>query len=160
MLPAALVAVLALAAVVQLAVTDAVELPPAGPIGVGAPLPPVREPQPRGVPGLILSRPLFAPPVSAGAGGEEGEGAAADPLGGVAILGTVAVGRIRYAVVQQGGVTRRVGVGGTVAGWRVLALGQDGAVLGRGAERLRRDYGAGTGNGGASNDEPTAEDQQ
>jgi hypothetical protein len=161
LLPAALVAVLAFAAVLQLLVTDAVELPPAGPIGVGAPLPPVREPDVRGVPGVILSRPLFAPPASGGAASEGDEAAPADPLGGAAILGTIGIGRARYAMVRQAGAVRRVTIGGSIAGWRVLALGDEGAVLGRGAERLRRGYGAGaaTGNGGAS-DDASAEDQQ
>lgn len=161
LLPAALVVVLAVAAGVQLLVTDAVELPPIGPIGVGAPVPPVRDPDARGVPGVILSRPLFAPPAGGGGGGEGEAAAPADPLGGAAIVGTVGVGVARYAVVQQGRATRRVFVGGTVAGWRLLALGPDGALLGRGRERLRRAYGAAIeGTGGASQDEPSAEDQQ
>lgn len=164
MLPAALVAALAVMAVAQLAITEPVELPPVGPIGVGAPLALLNDPQPRGVPGLIASRPIFAPPATANAGSDDGEAAVIDPLGGAAIVGTVGVGRLRYAVVQLGRATRRVSIGGTISGWRLIGLGDDAALLARGAERLRRPYGAGTGGtenkSGSSADEPASEDQQ
>lgn len=164
LLPAALVAVLAFAALVQLVATDAVDLPSVGPIGVGAPLPPVREPDPRGVPGAILSRAIFAPHRAAATSGDGGgDSAPADPLGGATILGSVGVGRARYAMVQQDGAIRRVGIGGTIAGWRLVGLGQEGALLVRGRERLRRSFGAGgattRGNGGSSSDDVASEDQ-
>lgn len=153
---------LGVAAMLQLAITDPVALPAPGPIGVGSPLPVVRDPPPRGVPGAILSRPLFAPPLTGGAAAGEDGAAAADPLEGATILGTVAVGRARYAVVQVGGATRRVAIGGTVAGWRLLALGADTAVLGRGRERLRRSYGSGTVTDGtdAGQADASSEDQE
>lgn len=145
LLPALLAAVLAVAALLQFALTDGVALPPTGPVGVGAPVSPVADPVPRGIPGAVLARPLFAPSAtSGGGGGGAADAAPADPLGGAQIAGSIGVGRTRVAIVTlPGGRLRRVGIGGVIAGWRLVALTDEGAVLARGRERLRRGFASG-----------------
>lgn len=146
-----LAGVLALTLASQLLLPDAVALPPAGPIGAGALLPRVADPAPRGVPGAVLARPIFAPSGAPAGGGTDGETvAAADPLGGATIAGFIGVGRARAAIVSQDGRVRRVGIGGTIAGWRLVGLTAEGAVLARGGERLRRGFAEGAGGDSAS----------
>lgn len=140
-LPAALAALLGAMALAQLAWTDPVELPEAGPIGGGTPALAVADPGSRGVPPALGSRALFSPAATPGSGQAQ---AAADPLGGAAVLGAVGVGRTRYLVVQQNGAARRVAIGGSVAGWRVIGVSDSAALLARGRERLTRPFGAGT----------------
>lgn len=153
--PAAFVAALAMMALAQFLLTDAVELPAVGPVGAGAPVAPVADPGTRGIPQTIMQRPIFAPSATA-AGGEDGD-TGPDPLGGVAIAGSVGVGRMRYVVVQEpGAALRRVGVGGTIAGWRLVGITDEAALLARGGERLRRPFGGKAGDG-ESQDKP--EDQ-
>ncbi len=149
LLPAVLTGVLALTLAVQFALPETIDLPPAGPIGAGALMPRLADPRPRGVPAAVLARPIFAPS-GATADGEEGV-AAADPLGGAVIAGFIGVGRARVALVTEGKTVRRVGVGGTIAGWRLVGLTPEAALLRRGGERLVRPYptgGAGSAAGG------------
>jgi hypothetical protein len=143
LLPAALVALLGTMALVQLVLTDPVDLPATGPIGGGGAQAALADPGSRGVPPAFAERALFSPTALPGAAGAAGAAQAADPLGGAAILGLVGVGRARYLVVQVAGSTRRVAIGGTVAGWRVIGVSDSAALLARGRERLTRPFGAG-----------------
>jgi hypothetical protein len=142
-LPLALAALLAVAAAFQLLAADPVgrDLPEPPPVGrpprafVPPPLPPAQGP-------AILARAMFAP--VAGAAGQGSTAAApADPLAGVAVAGMIQVGRASYAIVQQGARITRVPLGGRIAGFRLSALRQDGAVLTRGAERRVVPFGSG-----------------
>jgi hypothetical protein len=139
-----LAGVLLLVLLTQFVLTDTVPLPEGGPIGAGALMPRLSDPAPRGVPAAVLGRPIFAPTdtvaSSDGDGDEAGEG---NVLGGAAIVGSIGVGRARVAVVTEGGLIRRVGVGGSIAGWRLAAITQEGVVLTRGGERLERPFTAG-----------------
>ncbi|WP_375287651.1 hypothetical protein [Sphingomonas sp.] len=142
LLPAMLAGVLLLVLLTQFVLTDTVPLPEGGPIGAGALMPRLSDPSPRGVPAAVLGRPIFAPTddVVSEDGDEAGE---SNVLGGAAIVGSIGVGRARVAVVTEGGRIRRVGVGGSIAGWRLAAITQEGVVLTRGGERLERPFTAG-----------------
>lgn len=157
LLPAALVAVLGAMALVQFVLTDPVDLPATGPIGGGGAQAALSDPGSRGVPPAFASRALFTPAALPGAGGAAAQ-AAADPLGGAAILGLVGVGRARYLVVQVAGSTRRVAIGGSVAGWRVIGVSDSAALLARGRERLTRPFGAG-GAAAAADSEPESSEE-
>ncbi len=158
LLPAALVAVLGAMALVQLVLTDPVDLPATGPIGGGGAQAALADPGSRGVPAAFASRALFSPAALPGAAGAAQ--AAADPLGGAAILGLVGIGRARYLVVQQGGASRRVAIGGSVAGWRVIGVSDSAALLARGRQRLTRPFGpSGTAAADTSEPEPSEESE-
>jgi len=93
------------------------------------------------VPPSILAHPIFAPRVPMSLGGATP--AVVAPLGGAAIAGVVSIGKARYAIVRDiAGKVSHVRLGGSVAGWRIAALDQDGATLTKGAERLHLAYGA------------------
>jgi hypothetical protein len=112
-------------AVAQLALPERIALPPGGAVArIGlTPLP--AAPPPVVAPPLLASRDLFAPPAK-----RSGAAGATDPLGGAVIAGVVQQGRLRVGVVQQAsGKVRYIGVGGTIAGWRLAALGQTDARL-------------------------------
>ena len=158
LLPAALVAVLGAMALVQLVLTDPVDLPDAGAIGGGGAQAALADPGSRGVPPAFASRALFSPAAMPRAAGAAA--AAPDPLGGVAILGLVGVGRVRYLVVQQNGATRRVAIGGTVAGWRVIGVSDSAALLARGRERLTRSFGAGGADAAGNSESDTSEESE
>ena len=157
--PLGLAAVLALAAAFQLLAGDPAErdLPEPPPVGASARVfvPP---PAPPGDGAAVVARAMFAP-VAGGAGGAPGTpGAAAapvDPLAGVAIAGSIRVGRASYAVVQRGARVARVPLGGGIAGFRLRALLPEGAVLTRGGERRVVPYGS----GGAAAAPPPGEEQ-
>lgn len=153
LLPAALAALLGGMAVVQLALTDPVDLPATGPIGGGGMQAALADPGSRGVPPALAGRALFSPAALPGAAGAQ---ASADPLGAAAILGVVGVGRARYLIVEQGGATRRVAVGGSIAGWRVIGVSENAALLAHGRERLTRPFGAG---GAAGNSQPESSEE-
>jgi hypothetical protein len=158
LLPAALVAVLGAMALVQLVLTDPVDLPATGPIGGGGAQAALADPGSRGIPAAFAERALFSPAALPGAAGAAA--AAPDPLGGVAILGLVGVGRTRYLVVQQNGATRRVSIGGTVAGWRVIGVSDSAALLARGRERLTRSFGAGEAAAADNTESDTSEESE
>lgn len=142
LLPAMLAGVLLLVLLTQFVLTDTVPLPEGGPVGAGALMPRLSDPAARGVPAAVLSRPIFAPSDTV-ADGSEGE-ASGDPLGGAAVVGSIGIGRARVAMVTEAGRIRRVGIGGSIAGWRLAAITPDGVVLTRGGERLERPFAAGT----------------
>jgi len=138
-LPALLALVLALAAVLQMAMTAAVELPPTGyavaPVKAG-PLPAVA---PQRADAVILERPLFGPRLAAVDGETAGPAAA---LGGAVVAGSVRIGRVPYAVVvRPDRTTVRLAVGGRIDGWRLAALGAETARFVRGNERIEVAYG-------------------
>ena len=138
-----LAGVLLLVLLMQFVLTDTVPLPDGGPIGAGALMPRLADPAPRGVPAAVLDRPIFAPADTVASGADEDGSAAGDPLGGAAVVGSIGIGRARAAMVTEGGRIRRVGIGGTVAGWRLAAITGEGVVLTRGGERLVRPFAAG-----------------
>lgn len=141
MLPALLALVLALLFVVQFILPGDVPEPPVAPPGVGAvPAGALAMTVGRTVkPQELLHRPLFAPRGAMSVAGS----APPSPLGGAAIAGSVARGRRLMAVVRGGdGRIFMVPLGGTVSGWRIVALGQGGAVLRKGGETLELPYGA------------------
>jgi len=102
--------------------------------GWSAPLVPVVS-----VPPVLLARDLFASH-QASSGSPV---AAVAPLGGAVVVGSVRVGRRLYAVVQAPtGASGRLPLGGTLRGWRLSRLDDDGAHFTRGPERLDIAFGA------------------
>jgi hypothetical protein len=140
--PARLPAVLALGlvamAALQLALPSPIDLPPADSVarvGIG-PLP--ADPAPVFIPASLTDGGLFAP-----VAGAPGAAAATDPLGGVTIAGVVQKGRMRLALVVGPGTTMHyVAAGGQIAGWRLVSLGQSGALLRRAGDHIDLAYGA------------------
>ena len=142
-LPFLLVPVLAAMAVVQMASPEHIALPPAGTVARIALAPLPGAPPVVIAPPLLASRNMFAAPVKRG-----GPDSANDPLDGAIIAGVVQQGRLRVGVVQQAsgpggpGKVRYVGIGGTIAGWRLAALDQSQARLTHGpAQSLIVTYG-------------------
>lgn len=131
-----LTALLVAALAVQLLTVDAIELPPAGPVGGRRTVAAV--PAVSGATGtsIILARSMFAPvAVSAGAG--------ASPLAGIAIIGSVGIGRDVFAVVQRpDNRTARVRIGGQIGEWRLKAIRDNQALLTRQEEQISVPFGA------------------
>lgn len=138
-LPALLVLVLAAAAVLQLALPYANDLPTDGGM-----IRPARITPPPQLPRIIIpvsfsDRDLFSPDLAA----STAAAAPTDVLGGSVIAGTVQRGRGLAAVVQErSGRIRYVGPGGAIAGWRISRLTANGATLTRGAKTITAAYGA------------------
>jgi len=117
-----------------------VALPPALPVsGAGAvatTIPNPRAPAAR----VVFDRPLFAPrqsPFAAANGGE------APVLGGAAVAGTVTLGRRNFAVVRRpDGAVSNLAIGGTISGWRLVALTAQGALFVKSGVRRIVAYGA------------------
>lgn len=137
-LPALLVPVLAGIAVLQLALPNAVALPPGGSVagvGGGRAIPDPARVLP---PVSLIARSPFTP-----VAGGNSNGAASDPLGGAVIAGTVQVGRARVAMVMEpSGHIRQVPPGGSIGGWRLVGLTASGARLSRGGNQLEVAFGA------------------
>ncbi len=138
-LPALIVPVLAAAALLQVMLPYADDLPAGGtPARPKRIAPPPQSPRVT-VPAVLLARSLFTP-VS---GQATAAAAPTDVLGGATIAGTVQRGRRVVAVVQERtGKIRYVGPGGTIAGWRISGLTARGARLTRGNEQFNAAYGA------------------
>ncbi len=138
-LPVLLAPLLVALAGLQLALPARVELPVV--VGVarvgGGPAP--ADPPPVFIPATLTAASLFAP-----SGAAAGPGAAPrDPLGGVVVAGVVQRGGARLALVQgPGSALHYVAPGGLVAGWRLIALRPDAALLRRGHDQLDLAYGA------------------
>ena len=136
-LPLLLAALLAAAFVVQLVAVDDVDLPPAGAIGGGrgaGDRPPEMVSATGGA--SIVARSMFAPNRAA-------DGAAASPLGGMMVAGSVQIGRAAFVVVQgPGNRTSTIGIGGSVGTWRLRAIRANEALLVRGEERITVPFGA------------------
>lgn len=138
LLPACCAACLAALGALQLGLTGAVEVPAAGWAGGGvrAGLTPIAL---AAADPVLRETTIFSPARTAGAAGD----AAGSPLGGTAIAGSVAVRGRSYAVVQRpDGSVARVGLGGIVAGYRLVALEPDAAILSNAGKRIRVAYGA------------------
>lgn len=152
-LPLGLAALLGAAALFQLLAADPLERDLPEPPPVGRPprafVPPPLAPSDGAG---IVARAMFAP-VTVASSGEGGATVAADPLVGVAVAGMIQVGRASFAIVQQGTRIVRVPLGGRIAGFRLSALGQDGAVLTRGGERRVVPFGSGGAAPGVSGEE-------
>ena len=136
--PAACAGVLVMLAGLQFALIGNAPLPEASVIGGGVR---VDMPQIAGqaLPEGLAGTSIFSPERTQAAT----SAATAAPLGGYSIAGTVRVGRRTLAVVQAPtGAILRQPVGAMIAGWRVRALGPDGALLQRGSERMTVAYGA------------------
>jgi len=134
-LPLLLAALLAAALVIQLVAVDDIALPIAGPIGgvAAARLPDPHLPPASGG-GAIVARAMFAPGASRIAG--------ASPPRGVALVGSIRIGRTDFAVVQgPGSRTAYVRAGGRIGDWRLGGLTRTGALLLRGKERLTVPFG-------------------
>jgi hypothetical protein len=135
-LPAALGAVLVIALLAQLLLTDEVVLPEAEPAGAAVPLRAGATVAPVLPPPALGQRSIFAQQ------GGGADAAVADPLGGTVIAGAVRIGRQSYVLVDvPGGGTHSVAVGGTVAGWQLQTITAQGVVLVRGVERINRPFG-------------------
>lgn len=90
-------------------------------------------------PKLIEQSDVFSPVRSAGGGPEA---AAAGPLGGAVVAGSVSIGGRTYAmVISPGGRVSRMAPGGSINGWRLMRLNPDSAQFGRGSEKLELPYG-------------------
>jgi hypothetical protein len=139
-LPALIVPVLAAAAVLQVMLPFAEELPAGGvPSRQKRIAPPPQAPL-VSVPAVLGKRGLFTPATSSST---SAAAAPTDALGGAVIAGTVQRGRGLVAVVQEKtGKIRYVGPGGKIAGWRISGLSTSGARLTRGAEHITAAYGA------------------
>lgn len=138
-LPLVLAALLGAALLFQAFAVDRVDLPVGGPIG-GTPVAPASLPQvaPAGGATVIVTRSMFAPPGTA-AGTDAGPASA---LAGIAIVGSIRIGRVAYAVVEQpGSRTVYARPGERIGAWRLRALTRADAVLQRGAEQLTVPFG-------------------
>lgn len=103
------------------------------------------------IPQVILARPLFAPRRA------ETANPVAAALGGAMVAGSVAYrGRSRAVLRQSDGSIRYVPVGGSVAGWRLIALQPDFARFAKGGQRLDVAYGA----AGVAPPDPSAEEEE
>jgi len=145
LLPAILVAVLALVLVGQVVLPGAAELPlpvMAAPVaGAGransaasaGQIVPVRaDPQ-------IVAHNLFAPGRSQSGAVGKVPGTA---LGGAIVAGTLGSGgRMRVIVVRPGGAMTMLVRGGVINGWQLVAIAPDHAQFRRGADRLDMPYG-------------------
>jgi len=142
-LPAVLAALLALAFAAQLVwAGDEADLPPV--LAVSAARANFAAPavMPVAVPAVVFERPLFAPRQSLTATATA-TAAAPPALGGAVVAGTATIRGRTFAVVRRAdGTVANVALGGRVGGWRLVALGQDGAVFVRSGERLQVAYGA------------------
>lgn len=144
-LPVVLAALLGIALALQLALAASApagaQLPQVARIArvEERPLPP--DPRAVTIPPNLAGASLFAP--IPGTAGGPARAAPPDPLGGVVIAGVVERGKARLALVTgPGGAMHYVPPGGTVAGWRLAALGPRSALLIRGKNRLDLAYGA------------------
>lgn len=141
LLPAALALLLCGGAVMQVALTDGPDLPPAG-VGRVAPVEalagvPTVTPAP-----VIMARPLFAP--SRTATGRPAAPGAADPgpLGGAIPAGMTARGRAaRLFLRLPDGSVRVMAPGSAHMGWRLAGLSADAATFRRGSRRMVVPYG-------------------
>ena len=138
-LPAALASLLALAFGLQLIWTSSEpDLPPV--LAVGAARSNAAPPKivPTATSPIVLERPLFAPRQSVSVA----NGALPSILGGAMVAGTVSIRGRTFAVIRRpNGTASNLSVGGSVAGWRLVSLGQQAAVFVKGAERREIAYG-------------------
>ena len=143
LLPALLAGLLALAAVLQLALTGGdTQLPAPGWIGGGAR---VSLPQFGAglVPPVLRRLTMFDPARSAA--GPAGSVPPTGPLGGAVVAGSISVRGRAVAIIQlPSGKVGRLAVGGSLGGLRLVALEPDGAVFQSGAKRIRVPFGAPT----------------
>ncbi len=135
-LPFLLVPVLTLAAVVQLAAPERVDLPPGGlPARIGQTTAPV-PPGPVPVPPAITARDPFLPISNKPPPPKPPPPPPPDPLRDAVIAGVVEQGGKRLGVVQYpNGAVGSIAVGGQLAGWRLDALTAADAHLSRGRHR-------------------------
>ena len=138
-LPALILPVLAAAALLQLLLPNAEDLPAGGVPSRQKHIAPPPQALRVAVPAVLEARSLFSPTAAPAAGAA----APTDVLDGAVMAGTVMRGRRLYAVVQERtGRIRYVAPGGTVAGWRISGLTPGGARLTRGYEQFNAAYGA------------------
>lgn len=138
-MPAFCTAVLAVMAVLQLALTSAVELPAQGWGGGGArsALPVVAH---VGIDPLLMRSAIFSPTRTAIAA--DGQGVPA-PLGGARVAGAITVSGRALAIVQHAdGSVTRLPLGASLSGMRLVALGRDGATFASGTGRLHVAFGS------------------
>ena len=141
-LPGLLALVLTAAAMLQLAMPYAQDLPADS--AAALPTRPTRiAPPPQvplvSVPAMLSARSVFAP-VSGASAAAAGP---TDALNGAVIAGTVQRGRGLVAVVQERtGRIRYIGPGGLISGWRISGVSASGVRLTRGAETINAAYGA------------------
>lgn len=134
-LPLLLAAMLLAALAFQLLTVDETALPPAGPIaGDRAHISAAADVARAGGGAIVLSRAVFAPrPAATGS---------TNPLAGVAIAGSIRIGRNAYLVVEgPGSRTARVPLGGRIGDWRVRAIRAGDALMMRGKEQLAVPFG-------------------
>ena len=140
-LPALLVAVLAMAAIVQLLGARNDPLPvglPAVQTARNFDLPVVR---PITAAAIITGRPLFAPRQMSIATAAAVTAPAV--LGGATVVGSISVRGRSYAVIRRADrSTVNLPVGGFEKGWRLVAIGSDSATFTKGEERRALDFGA------------------
>lgn len=138
MLPLALALVLGAALAFQALLGDPLDLPPSGAVrGGGHPQAVATRPDrviaDSAIAGRAMFTPIFQPPPGGTAAGQAGS-----PLGALAVVGVMRIGRATYAVVQgPGEQVSRAGPGQRIGDWRVLRVTPDEVQLARGGERLR-----------------------
>lgn len=141
LLPAVLAGLLVVGLVGQCVATGGTpDLPPV--MAVGAARTRLRVPTvvPVSVARVIVDRPLFAPRQSVTSAAD---GNPPSILGGASVAGTMAIRGRTYAVVRRpDGTSANLSVGATLGGWRLVALGQQGATFVKGGDRRVVAYGA------------------
>lgn len=163
LLPAALLALLAGAAALQLLFARDSSLPGEG-VGRVAPALAGVEVRHRDVPPVILARPLFSPTRSMEARPITlADTAAVGPLEGAVPVGMIARGRAaRLFLRLADGSVRTLGIGSTYLGWRLTGLSASGATFARGGEKISIDYGSAapaSASGGENTEDEETEDE-
>lgn len=162
MLPAALLALLVAAAMLQLVLARDASLPEEG-VGRAAPALAEAAVRHRDAPPVILARPLFSPTRSMEARPIViGDAADTGPLDGAVPVGMIARGRAaRLFLRLPDGTVRVMGLGGSYLGWRLAGLSATGATFVRGGDKRVIDYGSATSasvSSGSDEDEETEEE--
>lgn len=138
LLPAACSAALAVIALLQLGLTQPVELPQQGASGSAAQasLPRLVA---RPVPPILEKISIFAPERTAGGSGASGN---SSQLGGHRLAGALSV-RGRTVAILQGpdGTARRLPVGGAIGGMTLLGVDGDGATFRKDGKRIHVGFG-------------------
>lgn len=124
----------------QFALTDGVDLPPAG-VGRVAPVEALAGVPPVSPAAVIMARSLFAPTRTA-SGRPGGEGIDPGPLGGATPVGMTARGRAaRLFLKLPDGSIRVMAPGSNHRGWQLAGLSSEAAIFRKGAARLVVPYG-------------------
>lgn len=135
-LPIALAVLLGAALAFQLLAGEELDLPQPGATGGAARAYPLAADLPPAAgDAAIVARAMFLPPLQSTAAGTPGT--AASPGAGIAIVGSIRIGRADFAVVQGPGAgTRYVRPGGRIGPWRLAAVTRSEVLLRGGGENV------------------------